>query len=360
MLIRCSLPIELEAGGNAPTEFRIWKWGANDTLNGLVNLDEKSANDVIEAFKKHGIDRLAIDYEHQTFNAEENGHAAPAAGWFVPEVRSDGLWATQVQWTDKATAHLKQREYRFFSPVALLDAKTRRPVRLQPMALTNWPATKNLEPLVAKADDEVREGDPTMKTVLIALGLKADTEEADAINAATKLRDFEREVFTATGKSDRAEALGVMRAHLQAHDQVVALTAKVEQLESAQREAEFDKLVAKGASDSKLAPAVVKGEWIASLRRSKDGAKQLESFLATAPKLLPQGQLIEKKPAVPTEETVEATEEQEIVAEMAKFTPYDKQWMKAHKADPKGIAKSRIAQAKRRARHEDTDDTEAA
>lgn len=140
-------------GDTPPTEFRIWKWGENKTLKGTVVLDEKSAKAVIDAYREHGVE-LAIDYEHQTFNAEENGKPAPAAGWFTPEVREDGLWATAVRWTEQAAGYLKAREYRFFSPVALLDAKTRRPVRLMPMALTNWPATNNLEPLVARAPHE--------------------------------------------------------------------------------------------------------------------------------------------------------------------------------------------------------------
>ena len=55
---------------------------------------------------------------------------------------------------------LKSREYRYFSPTALLDAKTRKPVRLMPMALTNWPATTGITPLVARADEEP----PTRKT----------------------------------------------------------------------------------------------------------------------------------------------------------------------------------------------------
>jgi hypothetical protein len=116
--IRFSFPLPIPDSGDAPSEFRIWKWGENKTLKGTVVLDEASAKAVVNAFRDHGVE-LAIDYEHQTFNAEDNGKEAPAAGWFTPEVREDGLWATAVRWTDRASAYLKAKEYRYFSPVAL-------------------------------------------------------------------------------------------------------------------------------------------------------------------------------------------------------------------------------------------------
>jgi len=171
--------------GSPPTEFRIWKFGENDTLVGKVNLDEKSAKRVMDAFNAHGVD-LAIDYEHQTFGAVDNGKPAPAAGWFKPEVRTDGLYAANVQWTDEAAGYLKARQYRYFSPTAMLDAKSRTPVKLMPMALTNWPATRNITPLIARADETTTEN--TMKTVLVALGLKAEADESDALGALTALK----------------------------------------------------------------------------------------------------------------------------------------------------------------------------
>jgi hypothetical protein len=194
--IRFSFPLPIPDSGDAPSEFRIWKWGENKTLKGTVVLDEASAKAVVNAFRDHGVE-LAIDYEHQTFNAEDNGKEAPAAGWFTPEVREDGLWATAVRWTDRASAYLKAKEYRYFSPVALLDDKTRKPVRLMPMALTNWPATKDIEPLVARADATPMEN--TMKTVLVALGLRAEPDESDAIGALTALKL----------RADKADALEV-------------------------------------------------------------------------------------------------------------------------------------------------------
>jgi phage I-like protein len=64
-----------------------------------------------------------IDYEHQTLNAATNGQPAPAAAWFSTlEWRDgDGLYATDVQWTERAAAMVAAGEYRFLSPVFCFD-----------------------------------------------------------------------------------------------------------------------------------------------------------------------------------------------------------------------------------------------
>jgi phage I-like protein len=238
--------------GEPPSEFRIWTWGDNPTLKGTVRLDEESAAAVIAAYNEHGVD-LAIDYEHQTFNSEDNGKPAPAAGWFKPEVRADGLWATSVRWTDEARSYLKQRSYRYFSPTAELEAKTRRPVRLMPMALTNWPATKNLEPLVARADETTTE--TTMKTVLVALGLKADADEAAAERAATKLREFKGKVLALTGKDSGSDALGVLTALKLKAEKADALETELQKLKDETIAAEKKTLIDDAILNLGVAPA---------------------------------------------------------------------------------------------------------
>ena len=81
---------------------------------------------------------LAIDYEHQAFNAAENGQPAPAAGWInALDVRAGALWG-QVEWTERAAGHVTAREYRFLSPVFDHD-KQGRVLRLLGAGLTNNP-----------------------------------------------------------------------------------------------------------------------------------------------------------------------------------------------------------------------------
>lgn len=111
--------------------------------------DDESAQSVLDAWTQHGTD-LMVDYEHQAL--EEPPIKAPAAGWFEPELRDDGLWAVNVRWTPPAAAHLKNKEYRYYSPAFTSEKSTGRILRLTNVALTNLPATKGLTPLVAASE----------------------------------------------------------------------------------------------------------------------------------------------------------------------------------------------------------------
>ena len=55
---------------------------------------------------------MAIDYEHANDLKECAGQPAPAAGWIKDvEARPDGIWG-RVEWTARAAAMIKAREYR--------------------------------------------------------------------------------------------------------------------------------------------------------------------------------------------------------------------------------------------------------
>ncbi len=134
--------------GGEPREFRIFPFGRVETTKGVFLFDQEAARRVMQAWRDYG-NRLSIDYEHQALEPVSNG-PVPAAGWFDLEVREDGLWAVNVDWTPRAMELLRNREYRYFSPAFYVDEEGRI-VELINLALTNLPATKRMEPLVAKA-----------------------------------------------------------------------------------------------------------------------------------------------------------------------------------------------------------------
>lgn len=107
----------------APTEFQLLPWGKIEISGDEpVYLYDQEAAALIEEFKKRGND-MVIDYEHQTMQDVQ----APAAGWIKRLVwkGTEGLWAV-VEWTAKAEEYLKNREYRYFSPVIGITTKDRR------------------------------------------------------------------------------------------------------------------------------------------------------------------------------------------------------------------------------------------
>jgi hypothetical protein len=120
---------------------------------GSFTFTREMAAQAVAAFVAGGR-RLAIDYEHQTIGGEFNRRAdqlAPAAGWIGKlEVRTDGLWATAVEWTARARELIGSGEYAYFSPVIDWTDETRTAVQaLGPVALTNDPAMRGVPRLAA-------------------------------------------------------------------------------------------------------------------------------------------------------------------------------------------------------------------
>lgn len=143
--------VRLEAGaGVAPAEFRIFPFGQVQTEHGVYWFTPEDAQRVLDAWRRRGV-QVPIDYDHEMVSGGKPPF--PAAGWADLQVRPDGLWAVNVQWTDRAREMLEAREYRYISPAFQTETRDRREhiVDLVNVALTNLPATHHLEPLVARA-----------------------------------------------------------------------------------------------------------------------------------------------------------------------------------------------------------------
>lgn len=110
---------------------------------------------VIEATKKFaGKNQLPIDFEHQLDLSAKNGQPAPAAGWIEAlQSRTNGIWGL-VSWTKKSAAFLKNKEYKYLSPVISYtpDGEVTRIMRA---ALTNNPALEMTA--LAKSEDEINQ-----------------------------------------------------------------------------------------------------------------------------------------------------------------------------------------------------------
>lgn len=141
--------------GKAPTRVQIMRDGNLGWL-GFENmeLNEKSAQNVIDHFDKAGVD-LPIDYHHATVK-EETGKTdkAPAAGWIkagsLEYIKGDGLYG-EVTWNPEAAKEIEAEEYKYLSPVVLSNEEDEI-VLLHSMALTNRPRTKDQIELLKAAE----------------------------------------------------------------------------------------------------------------------------------------------------------------------------------------------------------------
>lgn len=177
----------LKEMSGTPAEFQVLPAGKIEVHGDEpAYLDEESAVKIIAAYKSRGND-MVIDYEHQSLADVQS----PAAGWIKDLVwkGAEGLWAV-VEWTAKAAEYLKNREYRYFSPVMLVGAVDRKVALLVNVALTNNPAMNNLRPIVAKATDFIenqKKEDTMLEKLKKLLGLAADAGEDKVVEGVTLL-----------------------------------------------------------------------------------------------------------------------------------------------------------------------------
>jgi len=139
----------------APEEFQLFPYGKIG-IEGEDDafVDDESMDAIIADFERRGND-MVIDYEHQTLQ----GVKAPAAGWIKRFINrgKEGFWVV-VEWTRQAKEYLENREYRYFSPVFWVSENGRKIIKIENVALTNFPKLNNLRPIMAKMSlEEARE-----------------------------------------------------------------------------------------------------------------------------------------------------------------------------------------------------------
>ena len=140
-----ALSVAASSARPVPSEFRIFPIGKFKSEKGTFVLTRAAAQKIVRDWATKNTQPF-IDYEHQV----TSGGVAPAAGWFHLALRADGLYATGIKWTARATEYLKAGEYRFFSPLFGVDnADKTAVVSLANVALTNFPAMHSITPLVA-------------------------------------------------------------------------------------------------------------------------------------------------------------------------------------------------------------------
>jgi phage I-like protein len=159
-------------------------------------VDKEAFDAMYKVFKDRKLD-VPFDYEHQTLMDKQ----APAAGWIKDLIWTDSMIKAKVEWTDKAKEYLKNKEYRYSSPVIQVDPKTRRAMELHSSALTNTPAIDNMPTLVNKApannaepddkdNNEPKGGNKMELSILIEmLGLEKDASEEDVKAAIAALKE---------------------------------------------------------------------------------------------------------------------------------------------------------------------------
>lgn len=165
-----------------------------------------------------------IDYEHQSLHAETNGQKVIAAGWFkTMEYREDGLWAVDIDWTQAALNHIRDKEYKYISAVFNYNTKTGEIVNIVSVALTNTPALDGLKALATFTKQPFFTGD---------IAMPATNQEQDLTALTTQVTTLAADLK-------------------KANDQVSALTAQNTDLTNKLKQADEDKAQAALAAEKK-------------------------------------------------------------------------------------------------------------
>ena len=167
---------------DAPEVIKLLPLGHVRSEKGDFEVDQESFDLMRRRFLERGLD-LVIDYEHQTLKDVQ----APAAGWVKELILQEDAIAAKVEWTPRAKEYLKNREYRYLSPVVLVRRSDNKAVVMHSGALTNTPAIDHMFAVVNKGSDGEKEGGTGMETLLkklaALLGLPEEASEEDVLKA---------------------------------------------------------------------------------------------------------------------------------------------------------------------------------
>lgn len=285
-------PASLEG---VPQEVKILPLGRVQSMKGTFEVDDESCRTIMAQFKGRHLD-LVIDYEHQTLKDVQ----APAGGWIKDIYKGDDALVAKVEWTPKAQEYLKNREYRYLSPVVTVRRKDRKAIGLHSVALTNTPAIDGMFAIVNSAgfpageidDPQGGEDMEFLKVLAAMLGLPETATEEDVKNAVDALMKKGTEVVA---NSTILSMLG-----LENDAKTEDVTGKIQQMKNggdvAAELAALKQQIAKKDADEAVALALKEGkisaaqkEW-ASQYALKD-PEGFSGFLEKASPVVPMGKL---------------------------------------------------------------------
>ncbi len=293
-----------------PSEIKLIPLGTIKSQKGTFQADEESFRLIKERFENRKLD-LVIDYEHQTLKDVQ----APASGW-IKELRlgEDAIIA-KVDWTDRAKEYLKNKEYRYLSPVIISRNSDKKVIGVHSAALTNTPAIDGMFAIANSLDiEDLEQGGTEMELqkILELLGLSPETSEEEALAAIGKLQEAAKAAEKAAEKKEEPKPGTEGGEELVANSTILSLlglkeTARTEDVAAAitglkaapdvvkELTALKEKLEQKEASEA-VSEAMKAGKLAAA---QKDWAMDyalkdlsgFQAFVSKAPVVVPMGKL---------------------------------------------------------------------
>lgn len=290
--------------GQCPEEVKILPVGTVNSEKGDFIVDQESYKEMKAEMQRRGID-IVIDYEHQTLKDVQ----APAGGWVKDLIYTPEAIVAKVEWTPKAKEYLKNKEYRYLSPVVLTRKSDSKAVVLHSLALTNTPAINGMFAIVNSVDFDTyntltggKEMD--LQRIKELLGLPAETPEEDVMNALVKVLEKVKDAPDPKPEEDKevvANSVILGLLELPADSKTEDVTTKIMALKAGvsrqnqEIQETMERLRQRDADDAVMM-ALKAGKITAA---QKDWAKEyalkdrkgFDSFVEKAPAVVPVGKL---------------------------------------------------------------------
>lgn len=291
-----------------PEEVKILPLGMVRSRKGDFTVDDESFELIRKQFKSRKLD-LVIDYEHQTLHDVQ----APAGGWIKDLYKGEDAIVAKVEWTPKAAEYLKNKEYRYLSPVVMVRQRDQKAITIHSVALTNTPAIDGMFALVNSLDiDDISEGGNEimdLKEIAKTLGLPETATEEEvrqalehAAKAVEKMKEKGEQkpegdgavqqvanstILSMFGLKADAKTEDVAAAVMALKAEKMDVEAEVLALKERMQKRDVEELVQKALKDGKI--AAVQKEW-ATEYALKD-LEGFKNFMDKAPVVVPQGRL---------------------------------------------------------------------
>lgn len=261
---------------NLPTELRVLKSGDNESTKGIVRVGNKTRTLLPLNQKQQGFDRIALDFEHNTVPGtrayKESSEPRPVAAYGVAQLRDDGIWLTNLDWTPDGVKNA--RNFIDLSPAPSMD-ENNEVIFLHSVALCRQGSVFDLSIFSVELNSVTTAMEDELMDKLLAALRKAynlaETATENDIAAAlaagpatftTKLTDLEGKITTLTialekgkpekggdaGKNDLAEKVTILTTDF------AGLKSTIVNMQSEIERRDRDALVALASREGKVIP----------------------------------------------------------------------------------------------------------
>jgi len=252
---------------------------------------------VVAAAKAYwGVEKMPLDYDHQTLSTAMKGGegTAPASAWIDVNkltAEADGIYANDVEWTPKAAAAIAGQEYKYFSPLMGVS-KAGIVTGLYGGGLTNDPAIGGLTVVAASAFHSSKEPQMDLSALAASLGLPADATLDQILAAQKKQGEKLTAASAALGVKPEATTEEIVAAgtarKVAGEGEVIVPASVFTEMQAQLTDLTGDRVAAsvqRGKEAGKITPATEKHmlDW------AKRDLKGFEAYLADAPVIVAAG-----------------------------------------------------------------------